>query len=307
MTKTETTQTPLGEVAQMLQQYHDEAKKPAPPAFMSEEVNEISVALANIQGEAGNVVKNLTGKVKGKNKKGDWYEYEYKYAGLDAVIDAVRKHAKKEGLAIIQRSPASSPNLLHTLLVHKSGQWIDFGVYPLGNADKHQERGSALTYGRRYTLSNVFAIAGEEDDDGARGNDSLGRTAPRATPTTQSGVFKSKAEKKRFQAAITSEFAMTNSLDMLGMVWKREQVKIKALETGDENDQEFFNFIKGEKDRHKARIHLESETAERANAMMQQHEEEMQSKMDAEDHVEPAPPPSETASLLDDDLPENLK
>jgi hypothetical protein len=144
-------------------------------------VNEISAALAKAQSEVGTVVKNQEAKAG---------TFSYKYAGLDAVYEAIRAAAAKNGLAIIQRFADTS---LHTVISHSSGQWIDFGLYPLGTHQKHQERGSAITYARRYTISCVFGIAPEEDDDGATGNAGLGAGKPDAK-----SFFRTAALRKEF-------------------------------------------------------------------------------------------------------------
>lgn len=148
----------------------------------SPEIDKISAALAKAQGAVKAVIKSEEGKVKGTSKgTGRDYEYTYNYAGLDAVMDAIRKAASDNSLAVIQRFPAGKAGL-HSLLVHASGQWIDYGLYSLGTPSTHQEKGGAITYARRYTVQCIFGVAPQgEDDDAERGNDALGRELPKGS------------------------------------------------------------------------------------------------------------------------------
>lgn len=126
-------------------------------------VDKIAAALAKAQSEIKTVTKNKTGKVAGTSKKsGVYYEYSYKYADFEAVREAVRDVAAKQGLAIVMRPDGDT---LHALLLHNSGQWIDYGKYPLGAFESHQTRGGAITYAKRYIESCVYDIATDEDDD----------------------------------------------------------------------------------------------------------------------------------------------
>ena len=62
-----------------------------------------------------------------------------------------------------------------TLLLHDSGEFIEYDPVFM-NADKNtpQGAGSLITYLKRYTLSAIFGITSDEDDDGnqATGNKS---------------------------------------------------------------------------------------------------------------------------------------
>jgi hypothetical protein len=96
---------------------------------------------------------------------------KYAYADLADVIEAVREPLSKNELAIVHRlvyDGASKFGLL-TSLIHSSGEKLETW-YPLPDPSdrdiKPQEFGSALTYGRRYSLSSLIGIASEEDDDG---------------------------------------------------------------------------------------------------------------------------------------------
>ena len=123
---------------------------------MSEQIDQISTALAKAQGEISNPQKNSTNP-----------HFKNKYADLTAGIDAIKDALSKNGIAVVQGTEADGETIiLHTRLLHSSGQWIG-GTYPVCRmGGKHQETGSAMTYARRYALFAMIGIAGDEDDDG---------------------------------------------------------------------------------------------------------------------------------------------
>lgn len=93
-----------------------------------------------------------------------------KYADLGSVWEACREPLAKNGLAVVQvggRDATGQP-ALHTLLLHKSGQWIS-GELPLDISEHKginamQALGSAVTYARRYGLSGAVGVVAEDDD-----------------------------------------------------------------------------------------------------------------------------------------------
>lgn len=142
----------------------------------SPQIDKIAAALAKAQGMVKEVIKSEEGEVKGTSKaSGKDYSYKYNYAGLDAVMDAIREAFSSNGLAIFQRFPAGKA-AMHVMLLHESGQWLDYGLYSLGTVNTHQEKGGAITYGRRYMVQCIAGVAPKgEDDDADKANDTLGR------------------------------------------------------------------------------------------------------------------------------------
>lgn len=123
--------------------------------MQSEQINELATALAKAQGEMKAAVFNRMNP-----------HFKNKYADLAAVWEAIREPLSKNGLSVTQTiEPINGIGLyLRTMLRHASGQWVS-SLYPLPQAAKAQEFGSALTYGRRYSLSSLVGIAADEDDD----------------------------------------------------------------------------------------------------------------------------------------------
>lgn len=91
-----------------------------------------------------------------------------KFASLDEVINANKDILKKHNIAVIQEPFGDGEMVtIKTLFFHTSGEWLEIGsliLKPVKNDP--QGIGSAITYGRRYTLSAALGIASEEDDDG---------------------------------------------------------------------------------------------------------------------------------------------
>lgn len=94
--------------------------------------------------------------------------YKSKYAPLGEVLNLVRPILAKNDLCVMQ-NPSSDGNTVtvKTILLHASGEWIETDPLVL-KPDKQtpQSYGSAITYGRRYSISALLGICSEDDDDG---------------------------------------------------------------------------------------------------------------------------------------------
>jgi hypothetical protein len=137
----------------------------------SDQINEIAAALAKAQGQ-------IEGASKGKVNPA----FRSKYADLASVWDAAREPLSSNGLSVVQ-IPNKTPEgvELVTMLLHSSGQWIS-SRYPIKPVkDDPQGMGSAITYGRRYSLMALVGIAPEDDDgNAASGRDGGSQETPRA-------------------------------------------------------------------------------------------------------------------------------
>jgi len=123
----------------------------------SESIGNIATALSQFQGEVQNPANIANNPF-----------FKSKYAPLAEVLNTVRPVLAKYGLSVIQNTHNSDDKVyVHTLLMHKSGEWIESDPLEL-KVEKNtpQGVGSAITYGRRYALSAITGVASEEDDDG---------------------------------------------------------------------------------------------------------------------------------------------
>lgn len=129
----------------------------------SDNLEELIGALSKAQAEFKPIEKNRTVDV--MTRTGG--TYRFRYATLDAILEAVRKPLADHGLAITQLiTLRNGIPILQTLLLHQSGQWVSSEVQiVLTGAGGNQEFGSALSYMRRYAISAILNIASQEDDD----------------------------------------------------------------------------------------------------------------------------------------------
>lgn len=121
----------------------------------TENLNDFAAALAKAQGEMRNAALNKVNP-----------HFRSKYADLSEIRNAVTPALSKHGLAAVQMLRRSDGVLeVVTRLVHSSGQWME-SVFPIPqDVSKPQTMGSAITYGRRYTLAAICNISADEDDD----------------------------------------------------------------------------------------------------------------------------------------------
>jgi hypothetical protein len=135
----------------------------------SDSIKELSTALAKFQAE----IKNP--KTTAKNP-----QFSSKYAPLDVILEVVRPILGKLGLSIIQNTGGDLENIsISTILLHSSGEWIETDSFKFkgeqmlkggGTKLSIQGAGSCITYGRRYQVTAILGIAGNDDDDGNSAN-----------------------------------------------------------------------------------------------------------------------------------------
>ena len=153
----------------------------------SASIGELVKALAEAQAEIRPPTKSKTGKVSGTNKKGDRYEYEYKYADLADVVEAYRQPFAKRGLVVSHALyPVDGHTILRTTLFHVSNEFIA-SEFPIPAIDKPQEMGSYVSYAKRYNVSGLTDLVAEDDDDGKRAQDSERRPAETQDAAPPSG------------------------------------------------------------------------------------------------------------------------
>lgn len=130
--------------------------------MQSEQIDKLAEALAKAQGTMSQPKRNKEVKVKTSGGDG----YSFKYATLDAIIEAVKEPLATNGLAFLQiLANGDGKYRLVTKLVHSSGQWIASETPILATTGKNQEFGSALTFMKRYALAAMLGVAADEDDD----------------------------------------------------------------------------------------------------------------------------------------------
>lgn len=89
------------------------------------------------------------------------------YASLPKIIEAITEPLAESGLALTM-FPVDE-NSIYCLLMHTSGQWIDATYTMKPVKDTPQDKGSCITYARRYCISSILNLQIDDilaDDDG---------------------------------------------------------------------------------------------------------------------------------------------
>lgn len=109
--------------------------------------------------------------------------YNYNYADLNTVLNAIRKPLSEAGLCVIQTTSNTENGtpIVKTMLLHESGEYIEgsLAIKPIKNDP--QSVGSSLSYSRRYALLGILNLAAE-DNDGAPARPRTGIAAKPAKP-----------------------------------------------------------------------------------------------------------------------------
>lgn len=169
----------------------------------SENINEIAKALASAQ---------LTMENAGKNAVNP--HFKNKYADLAEVLNVVRPALAAQGIAFVQLTSTQGEALvLHTRMIHTSGQWIE-SQYPVCKFPAtSQQMGAAMTYARRYSLASICGIA-QEDDDLADGKAAAPVAAPKKTTN------RAEDEAARRMLVKEGEAVARDGIDALAKWWK---------------------------------------------------------------------------------------
>jgi len=146
----------------------------------SESIVEISKALADFQKE-----------VKQPFKDADNPFFKSKYVPLESVVESINTTGPKHGLSFVQWPLNNEQGQVgvKTLLMHTSGEFLEFDPVFM-NAEKQtpQGYGALITYIKRYSLSAIYGITSDKDDDGNSASDN--------TPPPKKQVAKATLEAK---------------------------------------------------------------------------------------------------------------
>lgn len=110
-----------------------------------------------------------------------------RYADLASVLDACLAPLTAHGFCVVQPIGADEGgHYVETVLIHSSGERFSSRMYLDLPVRTMQERGSAVTYARRYTLQSLVALAAEDDDGHAASQTpASAQPKPRAQPQPQ--------------------------------------------------------------------------------------------------------------------------
>lgn len=113
--------------------------------------------------------------VSGKTKQGKPYSYDYKYADLadvdNAVMEGIKKAKDKDGNVtfsyLFDIETTNTAVGVQTILVDASGFTVKTNkiVFQNSKAYDAQATASLISYAKRYSLSGAFGIAADDDND----------------------------------------------------------------------------------------------------------------------------------------------
>ena len=173
--------------------------------------------------------------------------FKSKYASLTTILETVRPILARHKLAIVQG--ANTPHTDHngqlsavsveSTLIHASGEWITSGVVmPVGvtavekgsdlRLPTAQNAGAAVSFGRRYALAALLALATDEDVDG---NDAT--YAPKATATPVARPAPSPS------SAAPSAGGVPNCPKCGGQMWDNRKENAERVASGQKARPEF--------------------------------------------------------------------
>jgi hypothetical protein len=130
----------------------------------SENLNDLIVDLIKFQNEMPVLTKDSTVSMELKSGR----KVEYDYIELGEIVKQSKEKLAKNNLSIIQpRSTVDGKPALFTMMLHKSGQYIQAYTLLELSGKTEQEKGSAITYNSRYDYVGMlrFGLL-DEDDDG---------------------------------------------------------------------------------------------------------------------------------------------
>ena len=117
-------------------------------------------------------------------KSGNNPAFRSRYMTLDTILDTIRPILAANDIVIVQSTrdivddayrPISVA--VESRIIHASGEWMSTETtIPLTKVDAHG-MGSAISYGRRYSLCALLAISADDDDDG---NNAVAMASPQA-------------------------------------------------------------------------------------------------------------------------------
>ena len=132
--------------------------------IMSEQIDQIALALSKAQGELDNAKKDSKG-------------YGYNYSKLEEVIAVSKPVLEKHGLAIVQLigEIIDDKVTLTTLLIHSSGQFFKTisacPMIEMKGCNDAQIFGAVSSYLRRYSYQAIIGMVSEDNDASSNGFD----------------------------------------------------------------------------------------------------------------------------------------
>jgi hypothetical protein len=195
------------------------------------DIAEVAAAFVAFQAKVSDPNKSKTARVQPKDKSKP--AFTYGYADLADVLEHVRPILTENGLCLSQDVVCSSQGVeVTTMVLHSSGQMLDFGPLRLPADGEPKNWGSAITYARRFALMAALGIAASGDDDGRGAGQGSTGGSPGKASSRQIALAKGEAERAdvddahlRVYLRKTYELTIAEDLDIdkaLGLLSKAQ-------------------------------------------------------------------------------------
>lgn len=143
--------------------------------------------------------------------------FKSKYVPLENVVEAIDEVAPSLGLSFTQwaSNDVNGRVGVSTMLLHESGEYIEYDpVYMKADKETAQGAGALISYLKRYSLSAVFGITSDQDDDGnyASGvNNKPKQQQPKTKPTPPKMTTTNQKEELTKAIELLASVAVENS------------------------------------------------------------------------------------------------
>ena len=196
-------------------------------------ITDLATALCLAQAEMGGAIKDSNNPF-----------FKSSYADLTSVIKVIKEPFAKYGLSFVQLPVTSAGGNgigVSTMLMHKSGQYIQSEYLLPMDKVTPQGAGSAITYARRYALQALVGIPSVDDDSemAMYRNDPVPVSAPPAKRVSK--ALMQNLMTLVIEAEATGEHTLMN--EALAELDENEKQKLWGQCTG--KQQEFIRSKKG--------------------------------------------------------------
>ena len=199
----------------------------------SESITDLATALCLAQAEMGGAIKDSNNPF-----------FKSSYADLTSVIKVIKEPFAKYGLSFVQLPVTSAGGNgigVSTMLMHKSGQWLQSEYLLPMDKVTPQGAGAAITYARRYALQSLVGIPSVDDD----GELAMYRNEPEPVEPPPAKRVSKKLAQDVVALVVASEISGETSelVEALAELEEHEKQVIWKQLTG--KQQEFVRITKG--------------------------------------------------------------
>ena len=199
----------------------------------SESITDLATALCLAQAEMGGAIKDSNNPF-----------FKSSYADLTSVIKVIKEPFAKWGLSFVQLPVTSAGGNgigVSTMLMHKSGQWLQSEYLLPMDKVTPQGAGAAITYARRYALQSLVGIPSVDDD----GELAMYRNEPEPVEPPPAKRVSKKLAQDVVALVVASEISGETSelVEALAELEEHEKQVIWKQLTG--KQQEFVRITKG--------------------------------------------------------------